>query len=157
MKVDDLILDLRDLLSTAKAVPFSGGKVMVDSDDIYNILDQIEDAMPSEIRQAKNVVADRKSILTEAKRESESIIRSAEERKKVLLNQNELVREAQIKAKEIIEDAKVKSKEIRTAANVYADSVLKTAEDTMVSQLDAVKKTRSRLVESQKTSKQKDE
>ena len=123
MKVDDLILDLRDLLNAAKAVPFSGGKVMVDSDDIYNILDQIEDAMPSEIRQAKNVVADRKSILAEAKREAESIIRSAEERKKAILNQNELVREAQIKAKEIVEDAKVKSKEIRSAANVYADSV----------------------------------
>lgn len=151
MKVDDLILELQDLIGAAKAMPFTGGKVMVDSDEVFNILDQIQDAMPSEIRQAKNVVADRKSILAEAKRESENIIRNAEERKKALLNQSEVVREAQAKAKEIIEDAKAKSKEIRSAANVYADSVLKMTEESISSQLDAVKKTRVNLANSQKS------
>lgn len=91
MKVEDLILQLQDVISAAKSMPFSGGKVMVSSDEIYDILDQIQDAMPAEVRQAKNIVADRKQILAEANRESENIIRSAEERKKAMLNQNELV------------------------------------------------------------------
>ena len=121
MKVEDLILQLQDVISAAKSMPFSGGKVMVSSDEIYDILDQIQDAMPAEVRQAKNIVADRKQILAEANRESENIIRSAEERKKAMLNQNELVREAQAKAKEIVDDAKQKSAEIRKAANVYVD------------------------------------
>lgn len=82
MKIDDLILELQDILGSAKSVPFSGGKVMVDSDEMYNIIEQIQDAMPSEISQAKNVVADRKAILTEAKKEAENIIRNAEERKR---------------------------------------------------------------------------
>ena len=103
MKIDDLILELQDILGSAKSVPFSGGKVMVDSDEMYNIIEQIQDAMPSEISQAKNVVADRKAILTEAKKEAENIIRNAEERKKTILNQNELVREAKVKAKEIVD------------------------------------------------------
>ena len=34
MKIDDLILGLQDILASAKAVPFSGGKVMVDSDEM---------------------------------------------------------------------------------------------------------------------------
>ena len=87
MKVEDLILQLQDVISAAKSMPFSGGKVMVSSDEIYDILDQIQDAMPAEVRQAKNIVADRKQILAEANRESENIIRSAEERKKAMLNQ----------------------------------------------------------------------
>ena len=78
--------------------------LLLSSDEIYDILDQIQDAMPAEVRQAKNIVADRKQILAEANRESENIIRSAEERKKAMLNQNELVREAQAKAKEIVDD-----------------------------------------------------
>ena len=118
MKVEDLILQLQDVISAAKSMPFSGGKVMVSSDEIYDILDQIQDAMPAEVRQAKNIVADRKQILAEATRESENIIRSAEERTKAMLNQNELVREGQAKAKEIVDDAKQKSAEIRKAANV---------------------------------------
>ena len=72
MKVEDLILQLQDVISAAKSMPFSGGKVMVSSDEIYDILDQIQDAMPAEVRQAKNIVADRKQILAEANRESEN-------------------------------------------------------------------------------------
>ena len=49
MKVEDLILQLQDVISAAKSMPFSGGKVMVSSDEIYDILDQIQDAMPAEV------------------------------------------------------------------------------------------------------------
>ena len=40
MKVEDLILQLQDVISAAKSMPFSGGKVMVSSDEIYDILDR---------------------------------------------------------------------------------------------------------------------
>ena len=125
MKVDDLILQLQDVINDAKSMPFSGGKVMVSSDEIYDIIDQIQDAMPAEVRQAKNIVADRKQILAEANRESENIIRAAEERKKAMLNQNELVREAQAKAKEIVDDAKQKSAEIRSLKGEFQAATYK--------------------------------
>ena len=150
MKVDDLILDLQNLIDNAKSVPLSGGKVMVNSDEVFEIIAQIQDAMPAEVRQAKNIVADRKQILNEANSESENIIRAAEERKKVMLNQNELVREAQVKARDLVEDAKAKSGEIRKAANVYADGILKRAEESLSNQLADVKKTRTNLANSQK-------
>ena len=154
MKVDDLILQLQDVIGEAKSMPFSGGKVMVSSDEIYDIIDQIQDAMPAEVRQAKNIVADRKQILAEANRESENIIRAAEERKKAMLNQNEIVREAQAKAKEIVDDAKQKSAEIRKAANVYVDSIIRRTEEGISAQLDEIKKTRTNILNSQKSKQQ---
>ena len=153
MKVDDLILQLQDLVNDAKSMPFSGGKVLVNSDEVYDIIDQIQEAMPAEVRQAKHIVADRKQILAEANRESENIIRSAEERKKVMLNQSEIVREAQAKAREIVEDAKHKSAEIRKATNVYVDSVMKKAEESLSGQLGEIKKTRANILNSQKNKK----
>ena len=150
MKVDDLILDLQNLVDNARPVPLSGGKVMVNGDEVFEIIAQMQDAMPAEVRQAKNIVADRKQILNEANSEAENIIRAAEERKKIMLNQNELVREAQAKAKEIVDDAKAKSAEIRKAANVYADGILKRAEESLSTQLTDIKKTRSTLANSQK-------
>lgn len=150
MKVDDLILQLQDVINDAKSMPFSGGKVMVSSDEIYDIIDQIQDAIPAEVRQAKNIVADRKQILAEANRESENIIRAAEERKKAMLNQSEITREAQAKAKEIVDDAKHKSAEIRRAANVYVESIIKRTEECLSTQLSEVRKTRSNLANSQK-------
>ena len=153
MKDDELILQLQNLIGEAKSMPFSGGKVMVNSDEVYDIIDQIQDSMPAEVRQAKNIVADRKQILAEANRESENIIRAAEERKKAMLNQNELVREAQAKAKEILDDAKQKSAEIRKAANVYVDSIMKRTEESLTEQLGEVKKTRANIINSQKAKK----
>ena len=153
MKVDELILQLQNLIGEAKSMPFSGGKVMVNSDEVYDIIDQIQDSIPAEVRQAKNIVADRKQILAEANRESENIIRAAEERKKAMLNQNELVREAQAKAKEILDDAKQKSAEIRKAANVYVDSIMKRTEESLTEQLGEVKKTRANIINSQKAKK----
>lgn len=161
MKVDDLIFQLQDLINDAKSMPFSGGKVLVSSDEVYDIIDQIQDAMPTEVRQAKNIVADRKQILTEANRESENIIRAAEERRKAMLNQNEIVREAQARAREIIEDAKQKSLEIRKATSNYVDNIMKRTEETLTGvikkteeslnvQLDEVKKTRAGIANSQK-------
>ena len=151
MKVDDLILQLQDVIGEAKSMPFSGGKVMVNSNEIYDIIDQIQDAMPAEVRQAKNIVADRKQILAEANRESENIIRAAEERKKAMPNQNEIVREAQAKAKEIVDDAKQKSAEIRKAANVYVDSIIRRTEESISTQLGEIKKTRANILNSQKS------
>ena len=150
MRVDDLILDLQNLVDNAKTVPLSGGKVMVNSDEVFEIIAQIQDAMPAEVRQAKNIVADRKQILSEANSEADNIIRAAEERKKIMLNQNELVREAQAKAKEIVDDAKAKSAELRKAANVYVDGILKRAEESLTTQLTDIKKTRANLSSSQK-------
>ena len=41
MKVDDLILDLQNLIDNAKSVPFSSGKVMVNSDEIFDIIEKV--------------------------------------------------------------------------------------------------------------------
>ena len=153
MKVDDLILQLQDLVNDAKQVPFTGGKVMVSSDEIYDIVDQIQDAMPAEVRQAKNIVADRKMILSEANRESENIIRAAEERRKIMLNQNELVKDAQAKALDIVEDARQKSVDIRKAALAYVDNVMKKTEDTLSAQVAEVRKTHASFLNSQKAKK----
>ena len=145
MKVDDLILQLQDLINDSKTVPLSGGKVMVSSDEVYDIIEQIQDAMPAEVRQAKNIVADRSQIIAEAKKESEDIIRAAEDRKKSMIEQSEVMREAKAEAGELLNDAKVKASEIRKAANDYVENVMKRTDDAITAQLTELRKTRQNL------------
>ena len=63
---------------------------------------------------------------------------------------HERIETTEAKAKEIVDDAKAKSAEIRKAANVYADGILKRAEESLTTQLTDIKKTRSTLANSQK-------
>jgi len=145
MRVDDLISELQDLVADAKTLPLSGGKVIVEAEKIYDILDEIQDTLPAEVRQAKNIVADRSQIIAEAKKEAEDIIRAAEERKKQMIDQSEVMREARAEATELLNDVKAKAAEMRKAANDYVENVMKRTDDAITAQLTELRKTRQNL------------
>ena len=145
MRVDELITELQDLVADAKTLPLSGGKVIVEAEKIYDILDEIQDTLPAEVRQAKNIVADRSQIIAEAKKEAEDIIRAAEERKKQMIEQSEIMREAKAEATELLNDVKVKAAEMRKAANDYVENIMKRTDDAITAQLTELRKTRQNL------------
>ena len=145
MRVDELISELQDLIADAKTLPLSGGKVIVEAEKIYDILDEIQDTLPAEVRQAKNIVADRSQIIAEAKKESEDIIRAAEERKKQMIEQSEVMREAKAEATELLNDVKAKCAEMRKAANDYVENIMKRTDDAITAQLTELRKTRQNL------------
>ncbi len=145
MRVDELINELQDLIADAKAIPLTGGKVMVEAEKIYDILDEIQDTLPAEVRQAKNIVADRSQIIAEAKKESEDIIRAAEERKKVMIDQSEIMRAAKAEATELLNEVKAKATEMRKAANEYVENLMKKTDDAITAQLTELRKTRQNL------------
>lgn len=145
MRVDELISELQDLVADSKTLPLSGGKVIIDAEKIYDILDEIQDTLPAEVRQAKNIVADRSQIIAEAKKEADDIIRAAEERKKQMIEQSEVMREAKAESAELINAAKAKSAEIRKAANDYVENVMKRTDDAITAQLTELRKTRQNL------------
>ena len=150
MRVEELLLELQDMVNSAKAIPFSNDKkVIVSSERVYDIVDEIEDNLPNEIRQAKDVVADREQILAEARRNSDDIIRQAEERRKIMVSQSEIVKAAEAQAKDIINNAKKKAMEMQKAANDYIDDVMRKTEEfltaqtqELANQTQEVKKTR---------------
>lgn len=150
MKVEDLVIELREYIEDAKVLPLSGGRCVVDVEHIKEILDDIEETLPQEVRQAKAIVADRSQIIADAKSEAESIVRSAEERKKGLVTQNEIVRQAQAEANEIITDAKAKAREMRKAVNEYVDEMMKRTDELLTQQVNEVKKTRQNIKASQR-------
>lgn len=151
MKVEELINELQDIMNEAKVLPLTGGKAVVDTEHVLDILDEISDALPMEVRQAKNIVADRGQIISEAKKEAEDIIRAAEERKKIMVNQSEIVRQATEQANLIINDAKSKTIEMRKAANEYVDEIMKRTDEAITTQLTELKKTRQSIKQSQRS------
>lgn len=145
MRVDELINELQDLVADAKVVPLTGGKVMVDAEKIYDILEEIQDTLPAEVRQAKNIVSDRSQIIAEAKKEAEDIIRAAEDRKKSMIEQSEIMRAAKAEANELLTEVKSKAAEMRKAANDYVENIMKKTDDAITVQLTELRKTRQNL------------
>ena len=156
MKMEMLIEELQEVIDNAYTLPLTGGKTVVrDVDRLRDIISEMKANIPQEIRQAKNIVADRTKIISDAKKEAESIIQAAEARSKELTDRHEITRNAQQSADEILSKANDEAEKIRNAANSYIDNIMKKADDELSENLANLKKTRQSLMALQSKSQQK--
>ena len=141
--MDDLLEQLDEALDGGMKIP--GKRTLIDTEKIRAIVDDMRMTMPTEIKQAKGIVADRADIITSAKREADSIIRAAEERCKAMVAQEEITKLAQAKASEIIATAQEKSREMRKAAQDFVDDIMRRTDEGITANLAEVRKTRVSL------------
>lgn len=79
MNIDDILDAMDEMLDRAWNLPLTGGRCVVDAEKVRDLIDDIRLNMPAEIKQAKQIVADRADIISVAKKEAEDIVRKAEE------------------------------------------------------------------------------
>ena len=139
-------LDLMDeLLDKAVNVPFSNKKSLIDVEKMRELIDEIRLNIPSEIKQAQDIVNDRKTIINEARNEAAAIVAKAEQRAAALVAQQEIVRQAQARANEINAAAQAQTKDLRDMTNKYVDNMLTKVEELLVNDITDIKKARNAL------------
>lgn len=151
LNIEDLLDELYEMVEKAWSLPLSRGRAVLDGDEVRQILDEIRDNLPGEIRQAKAICADRAQIIDDARREAETVVRVAEERAKAMINQNEIVRQAQQKANEMIAQAQAKNREMRKASNDYVDDLMKRTDESLSANLAELRKARQNIKASQRS------
>ena len=145
MNVRELLDTIDEALEEGAGVPLSGGKRIVDVEHIREYLDEIRANLPSELRQAQQIVNDRAQIVDDAQAQAQAIIKKAEERARILVSDAEIVKAAQQRAAEIMNTAQSESRTLRQTVTDYCDNMLKTTEETMVENAAQVKNVRANL------------
>ena len=75
MNVEELLDMLEETLEEGTAVPFAAAKRVVDVDRCRDIVDEVRNNLPDELRDSKKIVADREQILKNAQTDADNIIR----------------------------------------------------------------------------------
>ncbi len=150
--IEDLIDEMYDVLDKGWKMPLSAGKVFVDGEEVRQILDEIKEEIPTEVRKARAIVADRAQIIDEANREADTIIRVAQEKAQAMVEQDELVRQAQQKANELLAQAQAKFKEMRKASNDYVEDLMRRTDESLSENLAELRKTRQNIKATQRNS-----
>ena len=101
MNVEELLDMLEETLEEGTAVPFAAAKRVVDVDRCRDIVDEVRNNLPDELRDSKKIVADREQILKNAQTDADNIIKQAEERARVLVSDKEITKRAQKMAVEL--------------------------------------------------------
>ena len=145
MNVNELLDTIEDALEESASVPLSGGKRIVDVEQIRDYLDEIRAALPGELRQAQQIVNDRAQIVDSANAQAQAIVKKAEERARILVSDAEIVKAAQQRASEITSAAQTEARTLRQTVTDYCENMLRTTEDTMVENAAQVKNIRASL------------
>ena len=137
MNVNELLDTIEDTLEESAGMPLSGGKRIVDVEQIRDYLDEIRQNLPVELRQAQSIVSDRAQLIESANAQAQAIVKKAEERARVLVSEAEIVKAAQTEARTV-----------RQTVTDYCDNMLKTTEETMAENAAQVKNVRANLRQS---------
>ncbi len=144
MDILALIDRLEELVDTGRAVPFSSSR-MIDTDKVYEIIDEIRAQYPDELKQARWIVKERQEMLEEAEKEANRTLEEARDRAQALASEEEVVKLAEQQAADILDSARNREREIRLGAEDYADEMLANLEVNLGKLLTAVQRGRDRL------------
>jgi len=143
--VQDLLEMLYTMISEAWGLPLGADKCVIERDKVLDLLDEIKAQFPTEVAEAKRLMAARTEFISNAKREAESIRKVAEQRARQMVDEQEIVKVAKRRSTELVEAAEAKSSELRKVANDYANDALRRTEEAIAEALNEVRQSRTRF------------
>ena len=143
--VEEIITSLYEMIQDAWSLPLGAEKCVIERDKALDLLDEISNQLPGEIKQAKTIVESRTEVITNAKREAENILKQAEQRAKQMISREEITRQAAQQADEMVKAAQQKIKELKQVTNDYVDDSLRTTEEAVAQALAEIRDSRSKF------------
>ena len=143
--VEEIITTLYEMVQDAWSLPLGAEKCVVERDKVLDLLDEISNQLPGELKQAKTIVESRNEVITNAKREAENILKQAEQRAKQMVSREEIYRQAEQEANDMIRAAQQKIKELRQVTNDYVDDAMKRTEDSIAQSLSDLRESRAKF------------
>ncbi|MBP8613499.1 MAG: ATPase [Firmicutes bacterium] len=144
MDVLSMIDKLDTYLSECSRLPLVG-KLVVDEDEVFDMIDEIRAAIPQELEQAKWLLKERDRILQEARKEADEIINDAKGQISILASESIVAKEARRQAEELLDKTQEVATEIHMGAREYADELMEKVESLLLSMLEEIKTNRQEL------------
>jgi F0F1-type ATP synthase membrane subunit b/b' len=118
--VPALLDALTDIVERARAMPMSSS-VLVNRNEALDLIDELREALPTQLTRADEVLSDADHVLEGAQAEAEDIIRTARERAAQLVDEQQVVLQAEARARETVAEAEATAAKLRREADDYCD------------------------------------
>lgn len=126
-RIEDNIIELleylEELIENSPKVPITG-KTIIDKKEFLEVIDQIINTLPDQLKKAEWVMNEKDRILQDAQKEYDNIRRETLELMKKNVENHDIVKEAKVRANEIIALAQRDAKAIRLGSREYSTEIL---------------------------------
>ena len=123
LNVMELLEYLEEILENAPKVPITG-KAMIDTKEFEEVIEQIRNYLPDELKKAKWVMGEKDRILEDAQKEYQNVKKETMEMMRQNIENHDMVKEAKLRANEIIALAQRDAKAIRIGSREYSTEIL---------------------------------
>ncbi|WP_010472374.1 hypothetical protein [Streptomyces somaliensis] len=140
-KLDDIV----EAVGNARSMPMSASCV-VNRAELLAMLEEVRQALPGSLAQARELIGGREQVVEEAHREAERIIAAARAERGSLISDSQVVRQSREEADRILAEARREAEEIRAEADDYVDSKLANFEVVLTKTIGSVDRGREKLL-----------
>ena len=117
------LAQLEQIVRDAKSMPLSSS-VLISRDEVLEMLHEMQESLPEEIKQARWVVRDREELLTKARAEGDRIIEQAQEDQRRMAMKDAVAKRAEEEAARLLQEADDTTVDMRREAEDYVDGKL---------------------------------
>jgi len=121
---------LEDLVREAKSMPLSSS-ALLNREEVLELVQEMKESLPDEIKQARWVVKDREDLLGKARAEAERLVEQGRDDQLRLAQKEEVVSRAREEAEQILADADERTRAMRLEAEDYVDAKLAQFENVL--------------------------
>ena len=123
MDLTTRIEQLEALINEAKSMPLSSS-VLVNKDELLDVIKQMRESIPEEVKQARWVVKDREDLLLKARDKADEILAEARAEQERMLSKEGVVQAAQEEADRVLTVAHEEAQAAQLEAEDYVDAKL---------------------------------
>jgi cell division septum initiation protein DivIVA len=123
MDLTGRLAQLEELVREAKSMPLSSS-VLVNREEVLQMLQEMQEGLPEEIKQARWIVRDREDLLVKARAEGDRLIEAAAEEQRRMALKEEVAKRAEEEAERILHDAEERTDTMQREAEDYVDGKL---------------------------------
>jgi hypothetical protein len=124
------IQQLEDMIKEAKSMPLSSS-ALLNREELLEVVAEMRDSLPEEVKQARWVVKDREELLVKARREADALVEKALAEQARLVSREAVAQASQEEAERILGEAREQARQVKLEAEDYVDAKLAQFEITL--------------------------
>jgi hypothetical protein len=146
-QIEQLIMQLEEVVTSAKKSMFSSTDVIVNRNVLIDLIDRIRAAYPDIIKEAQYIVSDCENQRQKALEYGQRVVDEAEKRQRKLLDESEVLQKATAEAEQIRKDAYELRERVEYDVKLKVDQLLSDSEVTLRDALSLIRTNREELRE----------
>ncbi len=149
-RIEQMIDEIEEYMNGCKPQTFNNKNIIVEKDVLEEMLEELRDMTPEEIKRYQKIIANQDAIISDAQAQANQMIENATRRTNELISEHEIMQQALAQANDLLEQANAQAQqivdratedaqEIREGAIGYTDDMLRTLQSIISSSMDGAR------------------